>query len=129
MNKRNLSFNIMDYYPKYKKYKMKYLELKKELNNMTGGGDSNVELVLFRAEWCPHCRNFVNDWNSLEKSNSNVKFVTVDDTDLDLIEFYENKQLKANAFQTLFLGKNDEYFEYAGQMTKSGVESFLKSFS
>lgn len=119
----------MDYYPKYKKYKMKYLELKKELNNMTGGGDSNVELVLFRAEWCPHCRNFVNDWQSLEKSNSDVKFVTVDDTDLDLIEFYENKQLKANAFPTLFLGKNDEYYEYAGPMTKSGVESFLKKFN
>lgn len=119
----------MDFYPKYKKYKMKYLELKKEFTNMSGGGDSKLELVLFRAEWCPHCRNFVKDWNSLEESNSDVDFVTVDDKDKELIEFYESKEIKANAFPTLFLGKNNEYYEYVGPMSKEGVNSFLKKFN
>jgi thiol-disulfide isomerase/thioredoxin len=119
----------MDFYPKYKKYKMKYLELKKEKTHMTGGGDSDIELVLFRAEWCPHCRNFVKDWESLEKSNSDVTFVTVEDKNLELIDFYENKKIKASSFPTLFLGKGDEYFEYVGPMSKDNVQSFLKKFN
>ena len=117
----------MDYYPKYKKYKMKYLELKNKYE-MNGGGEDKKELVLFRAEWCPHCRNFVSDWNDLEKSNTDFKFVLVDESDIDLVRIYEEKDIKASAYPTLFLGKNDEYMEYIGPMKKDSIQNFLKKF-
>ncbi len=116
----------MDYYSKYIKYKSKYIQLKSKYE-MNGGG-SGKELVLFRAEWCPHCRNFVSDWNDLQKTYNDINFVTVDDSDRELVEFYNNKELEAKAFPTLFLGKDNEYFEYMGPMKKESIEKFLNSF-
>ena len=124
------------FYPKYMKYKMKYLNLKKDVynldlkkekfSNMSGGGD-DLEVILFKAEWCPHCRNFIQDWESIQQSN-NLNFVTVDDSNKELMKEYESKGISIQGYPTLFLGKNKEYFEFVGNSSKDNVENFIKTF-
>lgn len=129
----------MDYYPQYMKYKMKYLNLKKKLNVgeikentksivMNGGGNLN-EVILFKAEWCPHCKSFESDWNNMQKEFSNkYKFVTVDDSNIELRKEYSSKELSPEGYPTLFLGKEGSYYEYVGEMSKENVLNFVKNF-
>jgi thiol-disulfide isomerase/thioredoxin len=77
----------MNYQDKYLKYKAKYLKLKsQEISltnlNMSGGGVKNQTkptLYLFKAEWCPHCRDFKSTWDNLKSNmDSKVEFVMFD---------------------------------------------------
>ena len=54
----------VDYTTKYLKYKKKYLNLKKNIN-ISGGGLK--EVILFKASWCGHCKNFIPIWDSMKK--------------------------------------------------------------
>lgn len=118
---------IKDYEALYLKYKIKYLNLKNGKNIQLGGGE-NKEVILFRAEWCPHCKNFEQSWNNLSNDleNENTKFVIVEDTDTDLINQYSNEDVKAKGFPTLFVKANGEYFEYMGPMDQDNVKTFIK---
>ena len=74
---------------KYMKYKAKYMKLKKQQYIMKGGSDNNT-LYLFKAEWCPHCINFKESWDILQKDmKGKVNFIAYDaDKDKSIIKKY-----------------------------------------
>ena len=118
------------FYPKYMKYKSKYLSLKREKTNaMTGGATNLNEIILFKAKWCGYCDNFKPIWEDLDKTNKEaVKFITVDESDKKLVDDYKEKGIIVGGYPSVYINKNDEYYEYAGEMNKEGILKFIKNF-
>ena len=110
---------------KYLKYKVKYMELKKTQFHMKGGGDINT-LYLFKADWCPHCINFRETWDILQKDmKGKINFIAYDaDKDKSII-----KEYNVEGFPTLMLKTKDRVIEYVGERNISGIKQFVNEYS
>ena len=108
---------------KYLMYKAKYVHLK---NNppMRGGGDNDIEVLLFKAEWCGHCKRFKSTWDKLKENFSNkYKFIAYDaDNDKDIIEKYN-----VQGFPTIKFKKGDKVVEYQGSRDIESLSSMIES--
>ena len=110
---------------KYLKYKAKYVELKKSQYIMKGGSDMNT-LYLFKAEWCPHCVNFKETWDTLQKDmKGKVNFIAYDaEEDKSIMKKYN-----VEGFPTLMLKTKDKVIEYVGERDINGIKQFVKEYS
>jgi len=121
--------NSQQYHAKYIKYKSKYLNLKREKSIMTGGATNLDEIILFKATWCGYCNKFKPIWEDLEKTNKDtINFITVDESDKKLVDEYKEKGIIVQGYPSIYVKKNGEYYEYAGNMTKSGILTFIENF-
>lgn len=123
----------MNYQEKYLKYKAKYLKLKSKEKglaslSMLGGGkkQDKTTLYLFKAEWCPHCKDFKSTWNNL-KSNmeSKVDFVMFDSDE----NAAEIKQYNIEGFPTLILKAGGKAIEYVGPRDFDSVKEFIETYN
>ena len=123
----------MNYQEKYLKYKAKYLKLKSKEKtlagfNMLGGGNKQEKptLYLFKAEWCPHCKEFKPTWNNL-KSNmeSKVDFVMFDSDE----NANEIKKYNIEGFPTLILKAGGKAIEYVGPRDFDSVKEFIDTYN
>ncbi len=124
----------MNYQEKYLKYKAKYLKLKSKEKglmklSMAGGGNKKSDkptLYLFKAEWCPHCRDFKPTWNNL-KSNmeSKVDFVMFDSDE----HASEIKQYNIEGFPTIILKAGGKAIEYVGPRDFESVKEFIETYN
>lgn len=114
----------MTYYEKYLKYKHKYMELHKlQLIKQSGGGDNNKVIILFKAEWCGHCKNFKDTWANLQnKYNDKYNFVTFDAD----VHKKELQTFNVQSFPTLLVQNNDKVVEYKGNRTEDDIIKFIK---
>jgi thiol-disulfide isomerase/thioredoxin len=116
------------YQYEYFKYKTKYLNLKKQLNNeMTGGNNkvnNKVDIILFKAEWCGHCVKLKPTWEKIiEKFNNKFNFITYDaDKDTKLFEKYQ-----VDAFPTIIIQDGPHKKEYDGPRDMNSLESLFKN--
>lgn len=112
------------YYQKYLKYKAKYFNLKSLSKTIQSGGGSNVEIYLFKADWCGHCRGFKPTWEKISKDlGSKYKFITVDaDKDKDKIEKW-----KIQGFPTIIKKVGDNAQEYVGPRDEQSVKEFIET--
>jgi thiol-disulfide isomerase/thioredoxin len=113
------------YESKYMKYKVKYMELKKKQLLMKGGSDNNT-LYLFKADWCPHCINFKETWDVLQKDmKGKVNFIAYDaDKDKSIMKKYN-----VEGFPTLMLKTKERVIEYVGERNIDGIKQFVKEYS
>jgi len=113
------------YESKYLKYKAKYMKLKKTQFLMKGGSDINT-LYLFKAEWCPHCINFRETWDTLQKDmKGKVNFIAYDaDKDKSIMKKYN-----VEGFPTLMLKTKGKVIEYVGERDINGIKQFVKEYS
>ena len=128
-----------DFYLKYLKYKSKYFNLKTAMSsNQSGGsmttsnkmdsknpsGDDKVEIYLFKADWCGHCKGFKPTWEKIKKDLGNkYNFITVDaDKDKPLIEKW-----KIQGFPTIIKKVGDKAEEYVGPRDEQSVVDFIKA--
>jgi protein disulfide-isomerase-like protein len=116
--------NKDSYKLKYFKYKKKYLDLKKATSEkvLTGGAlENKPKLVLFKAEWCGHCRNFKPTWEAMKNSLTNIDFKTYDaDNDESVMSKYG-----IQGFPTIVLEKNDKVIEYNGERSVDNIIQFV----
>ena len=113
-----------DYYTKYLKYKSKYINLKNNL--MTGGGEQK-DVMLFKAEWCGHCKQFLPVWNTIKEMpefKNKFNFKTIDyDNDKEEISKWDVKE-----FPTLLIKNTDnDVSEYNGPREMEHMIEFFNS--
>jgi len=112
----------MDNKHKYLKYKLKYLKLKKELENKQMGGGKK-EVYLFKAEWCGHCKNFLPVWDELINSEYKNKynFITKD-SEKDQRDI---KEWQIRGYPTIMLKNNSNITEYNGSRDLKSLQKWL----
>jgi len=113
----------INYYNKYLKYKNKYIELHsiylKLFDSNTSnknkyiamkGGDATINIILFKASWCSHCKKFLPTWSKLAdafKEIERVKFTTYDyDENPDVI-----KEWEIDGFPTIMIENGKDNYE------------------
>ncbi len=113
----------MNYEQKYLKYKSKYLYLK---NNkpMSGGGNEKNKIILFKADWCGHCKNFKPTWDAISKQFNNKYEFIVYDADNQTDKF---KEYKVDAFPTVLVKNGDNIISYEGDRTFDDFNNFLQN--
>ena len=114
-----------DYKTKYLKYKTKYINLKKSMD-MSGGGNDKIKIILFKADWCGHCKNFKPTWEAISKQyNNKFEFITYDaDKQREKFEEY-----KVDAFPTIILNNGNNKMQYEGDRTFDEFNNFLQSLN
>ena len=111
------------HFNKYLLYKKKYL--KKKMSKMSGGSSKN-ELMLFKAEWCGHCKTFLPIWNNITSdSKLNVKFTTFD----SVKHMKEIQDYNISGFPTILYKVNNELIEYVGNRDEDSVKKFIESYN
>jgi thiol-disulfide isomerase/thioredoxin len=139
----------MDYNTKYLKYKEKYLVLQKEYNqliaikNMKGGNgnqisgmivtaekklpdDTKITLILFKADWCGHCKTFKPTWEKVsEIYNKKYNFV-VYDADKQTDKF---KEYKVDAFPTVLVKNGNNVMSYEGDRSFDDLNNFIQNIN
>jgi len=113
------------YKSKYLKYKAKYLSLKNK-KSMSGGGDEKTQIILFKADWCGHCKQFKPLWEKISKMYENkFNFITYDaDSQKKYFEEY-----KVDAFPTVLVKTNNNILPYEGDRSFEEFNNFLESIN
>jgi thiol-disulfide isomerase/thioredoxin len=114
----------IDYKKKYLKYKEKYLALKKLEKKLTmiGGGEEKLDVFLFKAEWCGHCKAFKPTWELLENQfKKKYNFHTYD--------YESNKkeieEWQIQGFPTIIAKKGKTASEYRGPRNIDSLVEFF----
>lgn len=129
-----MSSQNIDFKKKYLKYKEKYLALRKLADKidankpvMIGGANEKnekLDIFLFKAEWCGHCRAFKQTWDGLQnKYNNKYNFHTYDN-DLNEKEMVE---WEIRGFPTIIAKKGDIATEYRGPRDPQSLLNFFDS--
>ena len=120
-----------NYTQKYLKYKEKYLALQKVYNelmqkkNMTGGGN-DIQIMLFKADWCGHCKNFKPTWEKIsEMYKSKYNFI-IYDADNQTDKF---KEYKVDAFPTVLVNNSNNIITYDGDRSYDDFNNFLQNIN
>jgi thiol-disulfide isomerase/thioredoxin len=99
-------------------YKINYYNYM--INKQSGGG-GNKTAILFKADWCGHCKNFDPIWNKVQKTSSNIKFVKYDlDKNPNEVNEYDVKSVPR-----IFLKTDKETYEYFGKRDEKSLKHFL----
>lgn len=107
---------------KYLLYKKKYLQ--KKMSKMSGGS-SQKELMLFKANWCGHCKSFLPIWEKITSdSNIKINFKTFD-SDLHKKEMQD---FNIEGFPTILYKVNNKLIEYNGNRDEKSVRDFISSY-
>jgi len=98
--------------------------------NYTPKDENDINLVLFYAEWCPHCQRFEPTWNELanDLDGTNVEGKTVHLKKIDCAKQGNKNKCEANnvnSYPTIkcFTVNGEE--EYEGERTYDALETFL----
>ena len=96
---------------------------KEEKDNNTK--DTKIIIMLFKAEWCGHCKSFKETWGKLEENyNKKFNFITYDaDTDKKKMNEYN-----VEAFPTIMFKMNNKLQQYNGDRNYNDIAEILDNF-
>ena len=105
-----------------------------ELMTANSNGSKEAELLLFYADWCPHCKTAKPIWNELKDeyqdktiNGYSVVFTEVNcTTETAEVEKMMN-QYKVEGFPTIKLLKDGQVVEYDAKPTKETLSQFLNT--
>lgn len=119
---------------KYLKYKNKYLRLKKITDNIKnisvnfqyGGGKDTVEIMLFKADWCGHCKRFLPVWNTLKQNHGNKYTFTLYDSENDKEEF---NKWEIKGYPTIIINNKGKLMNYNGPREMEDMEDLMNTLA
>lgn len=94
-----------------------------------------AEIMLFYADWCPHCKSSKPVWESIKSiyenknvNGYNVMFTEVNCTDTDnpTTEKIMN-QYKIKGFPTILLVKDNQVIQFDGSINKNNLDEFINT--
>jgi hypothetical protein len=119
-------FSIISYYI----YKSKKLDPNRFIANdeyKTNSKDTEIELMLFSVDWCPHCLSTRKVWDAFKSTYKTDKFVIVY-TEIDC-DKYANTADSYNIteYPTIILVKNDIKYIYDAEISSDSLELFINT--
>lgn len=121
------------YYIVYPKLKPSYVA-NNELKPASSQGGKEAEIMLFYADWCPHCKTAKPEWNQVkEKYNGKtINGYTIIFTEYNCTE--ENPQIeqkmtqyKIEGFPTIKMLKDGKVIEFDAKPNQQNLEKFLNT--
>ena len=114
-----------NYFQLYQKYKNKYISLKSKIDKQqSGGGSDKKDVFLFKAEWCPHCQNFMSQWKRLESDYGKKYNFIIYDSEKNSKEI---KYWSIQGYPTIMVKKGNDVMEYVGPNEYNSVLNFIKN--
>ena len=95
---------------------------------MTGGNNKKAEktLYLFKADWCPHCINFMPTWESIKNNNKDkINFIKYDSQE----NREQIKEFGVDGFPTIILKIGDKAIEYVGPRDENSILNFIQQYN
>ncbi len=86
--------------------------------------------ALFYAPWCPHCTNFLPEWDNATKKNTNqdVKMVKINcDDNPDMAEKHDVKSFPTVYFLPYGLNNPKDRIEYKGDRKGEALLAFVSN--
>jgi thioredoxin-like negative regulator of GroEL len=95
------------------------------MKTMTGGVSQN-ELMLFKADWCGHCKHFLPTWEKISNdSNLKVNFKTFDSEK----NKKEIEQYNIHGYPTIMYKVGNNLIEYNGNRDENSIKEFISSYN
>jgi thiol-disulfide isomerase/thioredoxin len=99
--------------------------------------DPNIEIYLFWAEWCPHCKKAKPDWVAFQQeyNGKNVNGYTIKCVDVDCSDDTKAEvqnmlaQYKVSSYPTVVGVKNADSVDFDAKITKSSLDKFVESLT
>ena len=88
--------------------------------------NEGIEVRLYYAPWCGHCKNFKPKWKKLKNSELKNKVTFVEINGDDNLELCRERNV--DAFPTLRVSKNGKEHDYNGGHNVKDVRGFIESF-
>jgi thiol-disulfide isomerase/thioredoxin len=103
-----------------------------EASSVGGSGGSDVELIFFYVDWCPHCKTAKPSWDKLKqqeqgktRKGSTVTFTEINCTkETDDVTRMMN-QYKVEGYPTIKLRKDGQTFDYEAKPQVPELTIFL----
>jgi thiol-disulfide isomerase/thioredoxin len=103
-------------------------------NSANTNGTNEVELFLFYADWCPHCKTAKPIWNEIKDEYENKKIngynivftevnCTTESAEVDKLM----NQYKVEGFPTIKLLKDGQVIEYDAKPSRENLYQFLNT--
>ena len=113
------------YKDKYLKYKDKYLKLKNQNTkpHIQSGGNNTpkIDIILFKADWCGHCKRFASTWEGMQKKYKNkYNFITIDSNETEQL-----KSWNVRGFPTIYVKNKNTAIEYEGSREEEDIIKFV----
>ena len=84
---------------------------------------SNDNIVLYYADWCGHCKQFMPEWeNAANQLGSKIRFTKINCVNDK--KRCENESIKG--FPTVILYRNGKKMEFNGERTVDGLKKFIE---
>ena len=94
-------------------------------------GEKQKSMVLFYADWCGHCKQFMPEWdkisNEINEVQENVKLIKVNCGDPQNNKTHKKimDTYSIQGYPTIKVIENGNAKEYDGDRTSSGIKSYL----
>jgi len=131
-----LVFLIYYIYTKYYSPKLKelYKPNKEQVPLWNKESKNEAELLLFYANWCPHCKSAKPEWEKVKSEYENklingykVIFVEVDCSSPNPNTTKMMDEYNIEGFPTIKLNKNNQIITYDAKVTQDHLVEFLKT--
>jgi thiol-disulfide isomerase/thioredoxin len=92
-------------------------------NNNIKNNNTNKKIVLYHAEWCGHCKNFLPVWKQFVKQYPEINVEDIECSN----EGNKSKCANIEGFPTVILFKDDQQIQYNGERTIDGLLNFVQN--
>jgi protein disulfide-isomerase-like protein len=87
-------------------------------------------LVLFFANWCPHCQMFEPTWKKLVGELEKDRTINIAEVEYENMEHVPKKYKKIRGFPTLQMIKGGRVIsEYNGLRTQDSIQEYVNRYS